>query len=176
MAEDAPTDDNEDGPPTDQELNWLQLTTVLCYLRESNPDNGLVRDKTDPAAPCVIAAVGLALAICCRGTACNPLGPVWRRAAAARATDRSYGTGARNGLSSKCQSTGSRGRRRHHSLLGPDRKTCPECGIRRGHSERIVALAASPDAKTWRPAVNDQAIRLWNFPLAATGAQAKETL
>src|SRR5262249_54437251 len=45
-----------------QELNRLQWTTVLYYLHETNPDNGLVRDKTDPEAPCSIAAVGLALA------------------------------------------------------------------------------------------------------------------
>src|SRR5262249_39074619 len=29
---------------------------------ETNPDNGLVRDKTDPSAPCSIAAVGMSLA------------------------------------------------------------------------------------------------------------------
>jgi hypothetical protein len=34
----------------------------LYYLHETNPDNGLVRDKTQPEAPCSIAAVGLALA------------------------------------------------------------------------------------------------------------------
>jgi len=61
MAETPPTDDLY-GLPTDQELNRLQWTTVLYYLHETNPDNGLVRDKTDPAAPCSIAAVGLALA------------------------------------------------------------------------------------------------------------------
>lgn len=61
MAETPPTDDLN-GLPTDQELNRLQWTTVLYYLHETNPDNGLVRDKTDPAAPCSIAAVGLALA------------------------------------------------------------------------------------------------------------------
>jgi hypothetical protein len=47
---------------TDEELDQLQWTTVLYYLHETNPDNGLVRDKTDPAAPSSIAAVGLALA------------------------------------------------------------------------------------------------------------------
>ena len=47
---------------TDQELGLLQLSTVLYYLHESNPDNGLVRDKTDPKAPVSIAAVGMALA------------------------------------------------------------------------------------------------------------------
>ena len=62
MAGHAPTDDRLDRMPTDEELNRLQWTTVLYYLHETNPDNGLVRDKTDPAAPCSIAAVGLALA------------------------------------------------------------------------------------------------------------------
>jgi len=47
---------------TDKEWSLLQLTTVLYYLHETNPDNGLVRDKTDPAAPVSIAAVGMALA------------------------------------------------------------------------------------------------------------------
>jgi len=47
--------------PTDKELGRLQWTTILYDLHETNPENGLVRDKTDPAAPCSIAAVGLAL-------------------------------------------------------------------------------------------------------------------
>jgi len=47
---------------SDQELDLLQLTTVLYYLHESNPDNGLIRDKTDPNAPVSIAACGMALA------------------------------------------------------------------------------------------------------------------
>ena len=47
---------------TDEGLSRLQWTTSLYYLHETNPDNGLVRDKTDPAAPCSIAAVGMALA------------------------------------------------------------------------------------------------------------------
>src|SRR4051812_8044173 len=63
MSGDAPTDDNDLAPmPTDHELGRLQWTTVLYYLHETNPDNGLVRDKTAPDAPCSIAAVGLALA------------------------------------------------------------------------------------------------------------------
>jgi len=49
-------------PITDREWGLLQFTTVLYYLHETNPDNGLVRDKTDPAAPVSIAAAGLALA------------------------------------------------------------------------------------------------------------------
>jgi hypothetical protein len=46
----------------DEELDKLQWTTVLYYQHETNPDNGLVRDKTDPAAPCSIAAMGMAMA------------------------------------------------------------------------------------------------------------------
>src|SRR5947209_9786607 len=47
---------------SDEELGRLQLTTLQYYLHESNPVNGLVRDKTDPRAPSSIAAVGLGLA------------------------------------------------------------------------------------------------------------------
>src|SRR6185295_6469488 len=47
---------------TEKDLGLLQLSTVLYYLRETNPDNGLVRDKTAPNAPVSIAAVGMALA------------------------------------------------------------------------------------------------------------------
>ena len=46
----------------DTDLGLLQLSTVLYYLHETNPDNGLVRDKTDINAPVSIAAVGMALA------------------------------------------------------------------------------------------------------------------
>src|SRR5689334_18257776 len=63
MSEKPPTtDDHLHRLPTDQELDRLQRTTVLYYLHETNPDNGLVRDKTQPDAPCSIAAVGMALA------------------------------------------------------------------------------------------------------------------
>ena len=59
MGEQLAAEEDLDRLPTDQELGRLQWTTVLYYLHETNPDNGLVRDKTDPAAPCSIAAVGL---------------------------------------------------------------------------------------------------------------------
>ena len=62
MAEPGTIEEDLNRTPTDQELGRLQWTTVLYYLHETNPDNGLVRDKTDLAAPCSIAAVGLALA------------------------------------------------------------------------------------------------------------------
>ena len=42
--------ENLDRLPTDEELGRLQWTTVLYYLHETNPDNGLVRDKT-PTRP-----------------------------------------------------------------------------------------------------------------------------
>jgi len=57
-----PKDADLNRPISDREWSLLQFTTVLYYLHETNPDNGLVRDKTDPAAPVSIAAVGLALA------------------------------------------------------------------------------------------------------------------
>src|SRR5688572_26450524 len=59
---DTPNADDASPPLTDNELGLLQLTTVLYYLHETNPDNGLVRDKTDPNAPVSIAACGMALA------------------------------------------------------------------------------------------------------------------
>ena len=62
MAEQLPAEEDLDRLPTEKEFARLQRTTVLYYLHETNPDNGLVRDKTDPDAPCSIAAVGLALA------------------------------------------------------------------------------------------------------------------
>ena len=62
MADQVSAGEDLDRLPTDKELARLQRTTVLYYLHETNPDNGLVRDKTDPDAPCSIAAVGLALA------------------------------------------------------------------------------------------------------------------
>ena len=62
MGHERQPEEDLDRLPTDEELLRLQRTTVLYYLHETNPDNGLVRDKTDPAAPCSIAAVGLALA------------------------------------------------------------------------------------------------------------------
>ena len=48
--------------PTGEDLGRLQFTTLLYYLHETNPDNGLVRDKTEPTTPVSIAAVGMALA------------------------------------------------------------------------------------------------------------------
>lgn len=47
---------------TDAELDRLQLSSLLYYLHETNPDNGLVRDKTDPTAPASVAAIGMSLA------------------------------------------------------------------------------------------------------------------
>jgi hypothetical protein len=54
--------ENLEQPLTETDLGLLQFSTVLYYLHETNPDNGLVRDKTDPNAPASIAAIGMALA------------------------------------------------------------------------------------------------------------------
>jgi hypothetical protein len=62
MADLLPTPDEPAWLPTDQDLDRLQWTTILYDLHEVNPDNGLVRDKTDLVAPSSIAATGLALA------------------------------------------------------------------------------------------------------------------
>src|SRR5436190_1381887 len=62
MADTEGTGNDSNQLLTDKDLGLLQLTTVLYYLRETNPDNGLVRDKTDPNAPVSIAACGMALA------------------------------------------------------------------------------------------------------------------
>jgi hypothetical protein len=51
-----------DTAPLEQGLDQLQATTLLYYLHETNPANGLVRDKTAPGTPSSIAAVGMALA------------------------------------------------------------------------------------------------------------------
>ena len=62
MVELRSFEDNPNRLPTDEDLNRLQWTTIHYYLHETNPDNGLVRDKTDLDAPSSIAAVGLGLA------------------------------------------------------------------------------------------------------------------
>src|SRR5262245_34889690 len=62
MSNQPPTAHDLHRSPTDDELGHLQWTTLEYYLKESNPANGLIRDKTDPAAPSSIAAVGMALA------------------------------------------------------------------------------------------------------------------
>ena len=48
--------------PTEEDMLRLQFTTLLYYLHCTNPDNGLVRDKTEPNAPSSIAAIGMAMA------------------------------------------------------------------------------------------------------------------
>src|SRR6516162_5527331 len=62
MTDLQPTHDRRGWQPTDLDLDRLQWTTLLYDLHEVNPDNGLIRDKTDSAAPSSIAATGLALA------------------------------------------------------------------------------------------------------------------
>src|SRR5271166_3404062 len=62
MSEMLSTDLDLNRPPTDEDFLRLQFTTLLYYLHCSNPDNGLVRDKTQAHAPASIAAIGMALA------------------------------------------------------------------------------------------------------------------
>jgi hypothetical protein len=62
MPDTLSTDEVLDRLPTDQDFSRLQFTTLLYYLQCTNPDNGLVRDKTEPNAPASIAAIGMALA------------------------------------------------------------------------------------------------------------------
>lgn len=62
MSHSPQTAEDLNRTPSDEDLNRLQLTTLQYYLHESNPANGLIRDKTQANAPCSIAAVGLGLA------------------------------------------------------------------------------------------------------------------
>jgi hypothetical protein len=45
---------------TEEDLNGLQWTTLLYYIREFNYRNGLIADKTEPGSPASIAAFGMA--------------------------------------------------------------------------------------------------------------------
>jgi hypothetical protein len=54
---------NTDNSRFDAELDSLQLETFSYFLHETNPQNGLVRDKTASDWPASIAATGLALAV-----------------------------------------------------------------------------------------------------------------
>ncbi|SDA99382.1 glucoamylase family protein [Sinorhizobium sp. NFACC03] len=62
MSQLLSTDPELNRMPTEQDLARLQFTTLLYYLHCTNPDNGLVRDKTQEDAPASIAAIGMALA------------------------------------------------------------------------------------------------------------------
>ena len=46
----------------DAELDQLQRESFSYFIREANPANGLIVDKTAPDWPASIAATGLALA------------------------------------------------------------------------------------------------------------------
>ena len=50
-----------DPPIGPAELEKMQWETFRYFVKEANPRNGLIADKTAPGAPCSIAAVGLAL-------------------------------------------------------------------------------------------------------------------
>ena len=54
---------NTDKPTVDAELESLRRETFSYFLHWTNPQNGLVCDKTAPDWPASIAATGLALAV-----------------------------------------------------------------------------------------------------------------
>jgi hypothetical protein len=57
-------------PVSEAELDTLQRETFKYFVREANPVNGLIIDKTEVNSPASIAATGLALPrILCRRTA-----------------------------------------------------------------------------------------------------------
>ncbi len=66
-------------------LNKLQRETFGYFIHETNPINGLVKDKTAPDWPSSIAATGLALA-------CYPIGVERRFMSRAAATERTLAT------------------------------------------------------------------------------------
>jgi len=47
---------------SDKKLETLQRLTFDYFLKETNPQNGLVPDSTRQGAPCSITATGFALA------------------------------------------------------------------------------------------------------------------
>src|SRR4029077_11655501 len=49
-------------PFSDRELEALQRLTFDYFLKETNPENGLVPDSTRTGAPCSITPTGFALA------------------------------------------------------------------------------------------------------------------
>ena len=47
---------------SDEDLNGLQWSSILYYIRELNDRTGLIADRTQPGSPASIAAVGMAVA------------------------------------------------------------------------------------------------------------------
>ena len=52
---------NTSKPTVDAELETIQREAFNYFLHETNPQNGLVLDKTAPDWPASIAATGLAI-------------------------------------------------------------------------------------------------------------------
>ncbi len=48
-------------------LDKLEYDSILYFIRESNPANGLIKDSSRPGSPCSIAAVGFGLTSICIG-------------------------------------------------------------------------------------------------------------
>jgi hypothetical protein len=60
-----------DPPIGPADFDSLQRETFAYFVKEANPRNGLIADKTQPGAPASIAAVGLALSLYPVGVARN---------------------------------------------------------------------------------------------------------
>ena len=62
IAVETPRPDDLNQPPSEEDIRRLQFSTLLYYLHETNPDNGLVARQDRSNAPASIAAIGIALA------------------------------------------------------------------------------------------------------------------
>jgi hypothetical protein len=53
--------------PDEDFLDKLQYDSILYFVKESNPANGLIKDSSRPGSPCSVAAVGFGLTAICIG-------------------------------------------------------------------------------------------------------------
>jgi hypothetical protein len=53
--------------PDEKFLEKLEYDSILYFIRESNPANGLIKDSSRPGSPCSVAAVGFGLTAICIG-------------------------------------------------------------------------------------------------------------
>jgi len=57
----------ENGSSDEKFLDKLEYDSILYFIRESNPANGLIKDSSRPGSPCSVAAVGFGLTAICIG-------------------------------------------------------------------------------------------------------------
>lgn len=53
--------------PEEDFLDKLEYDSILYFIKESNPANGLIKDSSRPGSPCSVAAVGFGLTAICIG-------------------------------------------------------------------------------------------------------------